>query len=975
MGRPVWFKQAPTPEDLRNFRPPSGKINPKWRPTRRCRVYQFNRESPPQPMAKKSTKAKNNALVIVESPAKARTIGKYLGPGYTVEASVGHVRDLAEGKKEMPEELKGEPWAEWGVNVDDNFEPYYVVDPDKKKQISNLKKLLKQSDKLYLATDEDREGEAISWHLCELLEPKVPVHRMVFHEITEEAIKEALSNPREIDTQLVQAQEARRIVDRLYGYGVSPLLWRKVILRSKSNKTIALSAGRVQSVAVRLLVERERERMKFHTATWWDLLGRFAKQSGGADFEATLMEVDVRKLPTGKNFDPDTGRIKDDKLLLLDEAGARELAERLRGSEFKVTAVEEKPYTRKPPEPFITSSLQQESSRQLGFDSDTTMRLAQSLYQNGHITYMRTDSKSLAEVAVEAARDLVRSEYGPEFLPEKANRYKSKVKNAQEAHEAIRPAGHPFEIPSALQSQLSSAEFRLFDLIWKRTVASQMKDARGRNIVITIEGGGATFRVTGRTIDFPGFLRAYVEGSDDPDAELADREKLLPDLQEGEVVDCKDLEPKSHTTQPPARYTESTLIAKLEELGIGRPSTYASIIKTVQARNYTYKKGKALVPTWVAMTVVNLLETHLKRLVDYSFTAKMEDELDAISRGELEHVIYLDRFYHGGSSASEDSGPNGQRGLKQMLENKLEEIDTGVIATFPLGKPEEGENTNEVIVRLGQYGPYIQQEGREKNASLPDDLAPDEVTLDLALELLARAQLADQPLGTEPESGKPVFLKEGRFGTYVQLGSPDDDEKPKNASLLPGMEADDVDLETALKLLSLPRVVGVKPETTDEIQAFNGRYGPYIKCGTETRSLPADVSPLDVTLEQAVEILAQPKRGRGGSRTPREPLKTFDKSPVTDEPIKLLDGRYGPYVTDGTTNASLPKTLTPEECTFEKACDLLAERAAKGGKKKKKANKKTAKKKTTKKKAAKKKTTKKKTAKSSTAKKAAKKSS
>ena len=904
-------------------------------------------------MAKKSATANGKSLVIVESPAKARTIGKYLGPGFVVEASVGHIRDLAEGKKEMPEELKGEHWAEWGVNVDDKFEPYYVVDSDKKKQISNLKKLLKESDELYLATDEDREGEAISWHLCEVLKPKVPVRRMGFHEITQEAIQEAIANPREIDEKLVQAQEARRIVDRLYGYRVSPLLWRKLILKTRANKRVALSAGRVQSVAVRLLVERERDRMRFRSATWWDILGMFAKGQGGSEFEATLTEVEGRKLPTGKSFDSETGQIKDDKLLLMDEQQAGELAQRLRSAEFKVTSVEEKKYSRKPPEPFITSTLQREASNQLGFDSDTTMRLAQSLYQNGHITYMRTDSKSLADVAVEAARELVRSEYGNDFLPDKPNLYKSKVKNAQEAHEAIRPAGHPFEIPSAIKSQLSEAEFKLFDLIWKRTIASQMKDAQGRNIAITIEGGGATFRVTGRTIDFPGFLRAYVEGSDDPNAELADREKLLPDLQTGEVVDCRSLDPKSHTTQPPARYNEASLIAKLEELGIGRPSTYASIIRTVQARNYTFKRGKTLIPTWIAMTVVALLEKHLERLVDYSFTARMEDDLDAISRGALEHIKYLTRFYHG----------NGTPGLKQELENKLEEIDTAAVATFPLGRPEGGENTNEVVVRLGQYGPYIQQQGREKNASLPDNLAPDEVTLEMALELLERAQMADQPLGTDPESGKPVFLKEGRYGPYIQLGSPDDDEKPKNASLLKDMQPEDVDLETALKLLSLPRTVGVDPKSNDEIQAFNGRYGPYIKCGSETRSLPAEVSPLDVTLEQAQEILAQPKRGRGQGRgKAKEPLKTFDKSPVTDEPIKLLDGRYGPYVTDGTTNASLPKDLAPDEVTFEKACDLLAERAAKGGGKKK-AKKKAAKKKTTKKKTAKKKTAKKKTAK------------
>lgn len=898
-------------------------------------------------MAKKSTKNGGNSLVIVESPAKARTISRYLGKGFQVEASVGHVRDLPEGKKQVPEQYKDEDWAELGVNVEDNFEPIYIVSPDKKKQIANLRKSLKECDELYLATDEDREGEAISWHLCELLNPKVPVHRMVFHEITQEAIQEALANPRDIDDKLVQAQEARRIVDRLYGYRVSPLLWRKLILRNKANqKKISLSAGRVQSVAVRLIVERERERMRFRASTWWDLLARFAKQQGGPSFEATLVSVDDRRIPSGKDFDSETGKIKDDSLLHLDEAAANDLAKRLGDAEFKVTSVEEKPYTRKPPEPFITTTMQMEANRQLGMNAETTMRVAQSLYQAGHITYMRTDNKQLADVAIDAARELVRSEYGNDYLPDQPRKYKSKVKNAQEAHEAIRPAGHPFEVPSVLEKVLTRDEFRLFELIWKRTIASQMKDATGRNIVITISGGGAVFRVTGRTIDFPGFLRAYVEGSDDPNAELADRERLLPDLAQGEVVDCKSLEAKSHTTQPPARYTESTLIAKLEELGIGRPSTYASIIRTVHARNYTFNKGKALVPTWIAMTVVKLLETYLQRLVDYGFTARMEDELDAISRGEMEHVNYLSRFYHG----------NGAPGLKQELANKLEEIETAAVATFPLGKPETGPNRNEVVVRLGQYGPYVQQEGREKNASLPDDLPPDEVSLDYALELLDRAEQADQPLGTDPETGRSVYLKDGRFGPYVQLAPPEEDGKPKNAGLLPRMEPEDVTLEVALKLLSLPRTVGEHPENKEPIQAFNGRYGPYIKCGDETRSLPADVSPLDVSLDQAVEILKQPKRGRGRTAAKKEPLKTFEASPVTGEPIKLLDGRYGPYVTDGETNASLPKGMAPDEMNFERAVDLLAERAAKGGKKKK-----------TKRKSTKKKTTKKKTAKKASA--------
>ncbi len=895
-------------------------------------------------MAKKSTK-QGDSLVIVESPAKAKTIKRFLGPGFQVEASIGHVRDLPSGAKEVPEEFKKEEWAYLGVNVNDGFQPVYIVPPEKKKQVAKLKAILKECKDLYLATDEDREGEAISWHLFELLNPKVPVHRLVFHEITKEAIQAALANPRDIDEDLVQAQEARRILDRLYGYEVSPLLWRKVKPK--------LSAGRVQSVAVRLIVERERERMKFVSSTWWDLLGLFAKQKADATFEATMISLDDRKLPAGKDFDSTTGKLKNEELLLLDEKSAGELVERLRGAEFRVTSLEEKPYTRKPSPPFTTSTMQQEANRKLGFGARRAMQVAQSLYENGHITYMRTDSTTLASVAVDAARDLVRSEYGADYLPDAPRVYASKVKNAQEAHEAIRPAGHPFETPAALKSTLSADEFRLFELIWKRTIASQMRDARGRTLSVTIEGGGAAFRVTGRTIDFPGFLRAYVEGSDDPQAALENQEKILPPLVEGEVLDCRELEAKDHTTQPPARFTEASITAGLEGKGIGRPSTYASIIETILARNYVFKKGNALVPTWTAFSVITLMERHLPRLIDYDFTASMEDELDAVSRGELEHVKYLDAFYFG----------DGSPGLKKQLDHKIEEIDARETSRFLVGKPESGENTEEIFVRVGRYGPFLEQ--GERRASIRDDMPPDEITLAVCVELLDRAAQGDEPLGSDPETGKPVYFKEGRFGPYVQMGSPDDDEKPKNASLLPGMEPGDINLEVALKLLSLPRVVGDDPKSGDKIEAFNGRYGPYIKCGSETRSLPAEISPLDVTPQQAVELLAQPKRGGRGAA--KEPLKTFAESPVTGDPIRLLEGRYGPYVTDGQTNASLPKGVAPEEFTFEKAVEILAERAAAGGGKKKKAKKKAAKKKTTKKKAAKKKAkTKKKAAKKKT---------
>ena len=882
-------------------------------------------------MAKKSTKSggNGNRLVIVESPAKARTISKFLGRGYTVEASIGHVRDLPQGAKEMPEKYKGEPWAYLGVNVDDKFTPVYIVPPGKKKQVTKLKELLKDASDLLLATDEDREGEAISWHLCELLNPKVPVRRLVFHEITKEAIEEALQHTREIDDGLVRAQETRRILDRLYGYEVSPLLWRKV--------GPGLSAGRVQSVAVRLIVERERERCAFVSATYWDLLGTFAAEAK-REFQARLVSVDGRKIPAGKDFDSSTGKLTNNNLLLLDEQAAAELAQRLKSAEFRITSLEDKPYTAKPAAPFTTSTLQQEANRKLGFTARRTMSVAQSLYENGHITYMRTDSTTLAQVAIEAARDLVRSEYGQEYLPESPRTYASKVKNAQEAHEAIRPAGHPFELPDALKSTLKEEEYRLFELIWKRTIASQMENARGRRITITIEGGGAVFQVSGKTIDFPGFLRAYVEGSDDPDAELADQETVLPSVELHQAVACRELESKSHTTQPPPRYSEASLTRALEERGIGRPSTYAAIIDTILSRKYVFKKGNALVPSWVAFSVVKLLEEHLPTLVDYQFTAQMEDFLDAISRNEAGYLEYLNEFYFG----------NGQSGLKGKLKEKIEEIDPRTISRFPLGIPQEGEHRDEVFVRVGKFGPFLEQ--GERRASIPDGTAPDELDLARALELLEQGQQDEEPLGVCPDTGQLVYLKQGRFGPYVQLDAADEGGKPKNASLLKGMEPRDVDLATALKLLSLPRTLGEHPETKQPVMAYNGRYGPYVKCDAETRSLPADVSPVEVSLEQALVLLAQPKtRGRGRA-APKEPLKTFAASPATGEPIKLLDGRYGPYVTDGETNASLPKDLSPDDLTFEQAVQMLADRAARGS------TKKSTNRKGTKKKAAKKKT-------------------
>ena len=878
-------------------------------------------------MAKKSPNSDAPSLVIVESPAKARTIGKFLGRGYTIEASIGHIRDLPNGAKEVPEELKKEEWAYLGVNVNHGFEPVYVIPPKKAQQVKKLRAALKDAKDLYLATDEDREGEAISWHLCEVLKPKVPVHRLVFHEITEQAIREALKQPRSIDQALVRAQEVRRIVDRLYGYDVSPLLWRKIRPR--------LSAGRVQSVAVRLIVERERLRMAFRSATYWDLLAKFAKPSGES-FEAVLVSVDGKRIPASRDFDPATGRLKDDAFLLMNQQQVADLAARLERETARVAELEDKPYTTKPYPPFTTSTLQQEGNRKCGFTARRTMEVAQSLYENGHITYMRTDSTNLASVAIDAARQIIAGQYGKDYLPDAPRIYQTKVKNAQEAHEAIRPAGNPFPLPESLRNLLSPDEFRLYDLIWKRTVASQMADAKARRITIRVDLGGtltpgpspggrgetARFEASGKIIDFPGYLRAYVEGSDDPESELAEREVVLPQVAVGETLQCRDLESKSHTTQPPNRFSEASLTRELEKMGIGRPSTYASIIDTILARDYVFKKsGNVLVPTWTAFAVSQLLESHLPDLVNYQFTADMEDELDAISRGELDHVEYLKQFYFG----------KDEKGLKDLVKAKVGEIDARDVCRVRIGQP---DGQPEVFVRVGRYGPFLEQ--GERRASIPDQTPPDELTMEASLALLDSSAQGDQPLGHDPH-GKPVFMKVGRFGPYVQLGSPDDEEKPQNASLLKGMAPEDVTLEVALKLLSLPRTLGMHPQSSKPVMVFNGKFGPYVKCGDdkgdekpETRSLPAGVSPLDVTFEQAMELLAQPKtvgRGRGAAR---EPLKAFGASPVTTNPVHLLSGRYGMYVTDGVTNATLPRGTSPEELTFEYALNLLKVRAEQG---------------------------------------------
>ena len=874
-------------------------------------------------MPVKSSNNKDFALVIVESPAKARTISKFLGSGYVVEASIGHVRDLPRVAAEIPEKLKKEKWARLGVNVEANFEPLYIVPDDKRRQIKKLTDLVKEAHEIYLATDEDREGEAISWHLVETLKPKIPVKRLVFHEITKKAIQEALDSPRDIDCNLVQAQEARRILDRLYGYEVSPLLWRKILPK--------LSAGRVQSVAVRLIVERERERIAFHDATYWDLLGTFVCDATHrvGRLTAGLTNVGNKKVPTGKDFDSSTGKLSaPDACLLLDELGACTLAERLKKCLATVKSVEEKPYTERPYAPFTTSTLQQEANRKLGFTARTTMSLAQNLYENGYITYMRTDSTNLSDEAIRAARNHIQREYGKEYLPDSPRIYKTKVKNAQEAHEAIRPAGSVFELPESLRGQLTADQFRLYDLIWKRTVASQMSDSRGKRKQIIVAVDDALFSVGGKTIDFPGYLRAYVEGADDPDAELADRETVLPDVQPGDPLKIAALEPKSHTTMPPSRYSEAALTKVLTDKGIGRPSTYASIIETIQTRNYVFKKGGALVPTWVAFSVCQLMEEHLTDLINYDFTAQMEDQLDAISRGELEHLAYLKEFYFGASIPNQSSST--MAGLQPLLANKTEQIDARVINTFPVKPPSEFADAEPLVVRVGKFGPYVQQ--GEKTGTLPEDLPPDELSYEKALEFLNAVKKNDESLGDDPVTGKPVYLKNGRFGPYVQLGEADDKTK-KNASLLKDMLPETLTLDVALQLLSLPRNLGKHPDTDIDVFAQNGKYGPYISCGKDTRSLPAELSPIAINLGQALELLAQPKqqRGRrGAAAKTQDAIKAFDVSPVTGNPIKLLSGRFGDYITDGTTNVTLPKGTTAEELTFDRALELLTEKATKG---------------------------------------------
>jgi len=883
--------------------------------------------------------------VIVESPAKARKIASYLGRNYVVESSKGHIRDLPRGAADVPAEYKGQPWARLGVDVDNGFEPLYIVTPDKKATVKDLKGKLKDADELYLATDGDREGEAIAWHLIEALKPKVPVRRMVFHEITEHAIRDAAQNPRDLDTDLVDAQETRRILDRLYGYEVSPVLWKKIMPK--------LSAGRVQSVATRIVVERERERMRFTSASYWDIAATMSAEgqdtTDKVDFAAKLVAVDDDRLATGKDFDSD-GRLKSSlrNVRVLTEAEAVRLAEALTDVEFTVTSVEAKPYTRRPYAPFMTSTLQQEAGRKLRFSSDRTMRIAQRLYENGYITYMRTDSTTLSETAIAAARAQAAQLYGREYVSATPRQYTRKVKNAQEAHEAIRPAGEVFRTPGEVAGELDPDEFKLYELIWQRTIASQMADAKGTTMSVRITGTAAsgeecTFAASGRTISFPGFLRAYVEAPDsEAGGEADDAERRLPHLTKGQVVRARRLDADGHATTPPPRYTEASLVKTLEELGIGRPSTYASIIKTIQDRGYVWKKGAALVPSWVAFAVVGLMEQYFARLVDYDFTAAMEDELDAIAAGRQERTKWLSGFYFGGNDGVEGS-VSRLGGLKKLVGSGVDAIDARDINSIPLFTDDEGRT---VYVRVGRYGPYLEREvnGESQRANLPEDLPPDELTAEVAEKLFATPQ-EGRSLGVDPETGYEIVVKEGRFGPYVTEVIPEQEEqangkkkakvKPRTSSLFKSMSVETVTLEDALKLLSLPRVVGVDPETGEEITAQNGRYGPYLKKGSDSRSLASEEQIFDITLEEALKIYAEPKRR--GRQTSSAPLKELGPDPQSGKPMLVKSGRFGPYVTDGEYNASLRKTDSVEDLTVERAAELLAEKRAKGPAPKKRA--------------------------------------
>jgi len=872
--------------------------------------------------------AHGTRLVIVESPAKARTIAGYLGRGYVVESSIGHIRDMPDKAAEIPQKYRSEPWARLGVDVDNDFAALYVVPSDKKQQVSKLKTLLKDADELLLATDEDREGEAIAWHLLEELKPRVPARRMVFHEITPEAIARAVANPTELNHGKVDAYQTRRVLDRLYGYEVSPVLWKKVMPR--------LSAGRVQSVATRLIVDRERERIAFKSASYWDLEAEFATEEHGKErlpdiptsFTATLQTVDGKRVASGRDFTPQ-GELRDpSQVLHLHGEAAAALASRLQDASFTVSSVERKPYRRSPYPPFRTTTLQQEASRKLGFSAKYTMSVAQRLYENGYITYMRTDSIQLSQTAIAAARDQARELYGAEYVPDAPRAYASKVKNAQEAHEAIRPAGDRFRTPQQVANRgLKGDELRLYDLVWKRTVACQMKDATGESVSVKVAGTStgnerAEFGASGKIINFYGFLKAYVESTDDANGDRDDQERRLPPLAENDPLTVLDLHDAEHATRPPFRYTEASLVKELEDREIGRPSTYASIIGTILDRGYVFKKGTALVPSFLAFAVVTLLERHFGQLVDYEFTARMEDALDEIARGEAERVPWLRRFYFGTDESKGDAGTAAPvrseekdgPGLKALVSD-ISEIDARDVSSFPLAG-------TDIVVRVGRYGPYLERDGQRAN--VPADMAPDELTPEKAEELFSQPN-GDVVLGTDPATGHVVVAKAGRFGPYVTEQLPEDaKDKPRTASLLKSMTLDTVTLDDALRLLSLPRVLGDLDGEPVTVQ--NGRYGPYVKQGSESRSLQTEEEMFTITLAEAKELLAQPKARGRGARTASTPLRELGEDPATGKPMLVKDGRFGPYVTDGEFNATLRKGDEVATLTPQRAAELLADR-------------------------------------------------
>ncbi len=880
---------------------------------------------PAKTNGKRGGSAVPRRLVIVESPAKAKTIQGYLGAGYEVDSSVGHIRDLPNGAAEVPAKYKGLPWAKLAVDVEHDFTPIYVVHPSKRAKVAELKAKLANADELLLATDEDREGEAIAWHLLEVLKPTVPVKRMVFHEITKEAINRAAEQTRDLDRSLVDAQETRRVLDRLYGYEVSPVLWKKIMQ--------GLSAGRVQSVALRLVVDRERERIAFTSASYWDI----AANVDPGSFSARLSVVDGRRIAHGNDFD-DSGQLKRADVVTLDEAAANELAAVLEGAQTSVSSVENKPGTRRPAAPFMTSTLQQEMSRKLRWGAQRAMHVAQGLYERGYITYMRTDSTTLSESALNAARAQAGELYGNDHVAAAPRRYERKVKNAQEAHEAIRPSGEVFRTPAEVAGELAGDEFILYDLIWKRTVASQMADAKVATTTIKLaatasDGRAAEFSASGTVITFPGFLAAYEEGDDEDDREGKDgKEARLPSLAEGDSVDLRSLTVDPHATKPRARYTEASLVKQLEERGIGRPSTYAAIMGTLVDRGYVIKRGTALVPTWLAFAVVRLLEEHFAELIDYEFTATMEEVLDTVAAGDVPRLTVLSSFYRGGAGLT---GEAEFRGLEALV-NGLGEIDAREISSFPVGD-------SGIILRVGRYGPYLDESG--ERANVPEDLAPDELTPDKARELMALPS-GDRELGPDPINGNMIVAKTGRYGPYVTELLPEEPEpepadpdakpkkrtakskvKPRTASLFKDMTLDTVTFEDALKLLSIPRLVGVHPEDGEEVMAHNGRYGPYLTHGKETRSLPDEPSIFTVTVEEALKILARPKaRGRNAAASGTE----IGEDPATKIMIQIKDGRFGPYVTDGTTNASLRRADNPDTLTLERAAELLADRRAAG---------------------------------------------